>query len=459
MLDAEASLAPNALLTLLELGRRSRHAGSAAELGFLLANDTHALLPYRQAAVWTQAAGIHTLSGVLKVEANAPYVQWLESVFAHCHETLKEPARIGAAQLPDDLAQQWAEWLPAEACWLPLREGKESRTSVGVIFAREEPFSPGALALLAEWADTWLVAWKAKQSRPSLSLAAVKQRLGALVRPQGDMDLPWWKTRLARLVLAVALVLLLPVRLTVLAPAELVPVNPSLVRAPVDGVIESFAVRPNQKVRAGQPLFAFDVALVRSRLDVARQEVLTAQAELRQASQAALSDPAARLQLSALAGRLEERQAQAAYIAQQMERTTVVAPVDGVVLLDEPSEWIGRPVTTGQTVLRIAALDKVEVEAWLGVADAIPLPRDAPLTLYLNASPLSPVDATVRYMAFEPMERPGGDYAYRLRAVPDGKVDHRVGLKGTARVGGRRVPLGYWIMRRPLATLRVWLGW
>jgi hypothetical protein len=33
-----------------------------------------------------------------------------------------------------------------------------------------------------------------------------------------------------------------------------------------------------------------------------------------------------------------------------------------------------------------------------------------------------------------------------------------VGLKGTAKLEGERVPAIYWAMRRPLATLRAWLG-
>ena len=36
-----------------------------------------------------------------------------------------------------------------------------------------------------------------------------------------------------------------------------------------------------------------------------------------------------------------------------------------VVLMDDPSEWIGKPVSTGERILRIAALDDAEVEAWL----------------------------------------------------------------------------------------------
>jgi hypothetical protein len=33
-----------------------------------------------------------------------------------------------------------------------------------------------------------------------------------------------------------------------------------------------------------------------------------------------------------------------------------------------------------------------------------------------------------------------------------------VGLKGTVQLSGERVPLAYWMLRRPLATIRQALG-
>ena len=35
---------------------------------------------------------------------------------------------------------------------------------------------------------------------------------------------------------------------------------------------------------------------------------------------------------------------------------------------------------------------------------------------------------------------------------------HRVGLKGTAKVTGGWVPTAYWILRKPLAALRNFVG-
>jgi multidrug resistance efflux pump len=227
----------------------------------------------------------------------------------------------------------------------------------------------------------------------------------------------------------------------------------------LEGVVGNFLVKPNEVVKAGQALFNFDDAPLKSRLEVARQALTGAEAEYRQAAQLAVSEAKYKGQLALLTGKVEERRAEADYLQGQLERSHVVAPHEGIALFDDPSEWIGKPVSTGERIMRIAAPDDVEVEAWLAVGDAIPLQSGAPVSLYLNASPLFSVSAQVRYVAFDAVQRPDGSYAYRVRASLDSKTDHRVGLKGTAKLSGRWVPLGYWIGRRPLAAVRQMVGW
>lgn len=56
------------------------------------------------------------------------------------------------------------------------------------------------------------------------------------------------------------------------------------------------------------------------------------------------------------------------------------------------------------------------------------------------------------------MARPDGQYAYRVRATLSVPTDHRVGLKGSAKLSAGWTPLGYWVLRRPLAALRTTLG-
>lgn len=152
-------------------------------------------------------------------------------------------------------------------------------------------------------------------------------------------------------------------------------------------------------------------------------------------------------------------EAEAEFLQGQFERSHVVAPQDGIALFDEPSEWIGRPVQTGERVMRIAQGHDVEIEAWVAVGDAIPLTLDAPVRLYLSSDAFSAVEGRLRYLAHDAVLRPDNTYAYRLRATLAEPTGQRVGLKGTAKVQGEWTVLGRWIFRRPLASIRQFVAW
>jgi len=449
------------LAVLLDMSRRARVAGSARELGFLLANDSHALAPYRQSALWLASEGVHTLSGLVQIEANAPYVLWLAQVCRHLAAQSACPTHaLTASDLPPALAQDWGEWWPAHALWLAMPGASDTSSadasSAGFLLVRDEPWAPEEQALLREWVDVWWHAFAALHKPRGLSWRAVLKRVHARVARRPGRR--FWQQPALRWAALVVAVLVFPVRLTVLAPGELVPSHPVVIRAPLDGVVDVFHVQPNQQVKKGQALFGFDEALIQSRLEVAAQALSTAETEYRQTSQQALTDAKFRPQLAMLSGRIEEKHAEVDYLTGQLARARVLAPQDGVVLFDDPTEWIGRPVAVGERIMRIAAPDDSEIEAWLPVADAIALSPGTPVSLYLNASPLFSVPAKLRYMAHDAVQRPDGSYAYRIRATLLAPTEHRVGLKGTAKLQGDWVPLVYWVLRRPLATLRSTLG-
>ena len=450
------------LSALLDLAERARAARSEAELAFLLVNESTALTPYRQAALWWQAGGVRTLSGLVQPELNAPYAQWVAALARHCAERAAPsgPFALTAADLPADLASPWADWWPGCALWVPLPPApgadRDTVAAGGLLLARDEPFGDAEIALWRHWAGAWWHALVALRREPGAGRWWPWRRATVGALPRRRLG---WRHPAVWAGAALVASALVPVRQSVLAPGELVPRQPTVVRAPVDGVVDVFHVQPNQTVKKGQPLFGFDEAVIQSRLEVAQQALATAATELRQATQQALGDVRVRPQLAVLNGRIEERRAEVAYLREQLKRSRVLAPQDGVVLFDDPTDWIGRPVSVGERVLRIARPDDVEVEAWLPIADAIALQSGAPVLLYLNASPLAPVQARLRLVAHEAVQRPDGSWAYRVRATLDGATAHRVGLKGTAKLQGGWVPAIYWALRRPLATLRATVGW
>ncbi|MCA1325160.1 efflux RND transporter periplasmic adaptor subunit [Herbaspirillum sp. alder98] len=438
------------LLVLLDLGRRARVARSRAELNFLMVNDSHALAPYRQAALWLADRGVDTLSGVVEPEANAPYALWLDQVCRCLAGSQPQALAVGPYTLPPVLAGQWSQWLPPYGLWLPFDGG-------GLLLAADTPWDEERIALFKEWGDTWHYAWTRQQTSASpWSWRRLGHALKQVSMP--DPAKPWWRQRRLLAAALVVLALLCPVRLSVLAPGELVPANPALIRAPLDGIIAQFQVQPNEAVKAGQPLFNFDEAPIATRLEIATQGLATAQAEYRQYAQQALSDPKSKMQLANLGGKIEEKQAEADFAQDQFQRSRVVAPQAGIALFDDPSEWIGKPVQTGERIMRIATPGEVEVEAWLPMGDAIPLADEAEVKLYLASSPLSAVQAWLRYVAHDAVPRPDGSYAYRVRARLAARSEWRIGLKGTAKLSGPWVPLVYWMLRRPLAVIREHVG-
>lgn len=448
-----SSEGPSALLlALLDMGRQARMASSTDELAFMLVNGTHSLTPYRQAALWWKDSGIQALSGVVAPDSNAPYVSWLEQLFQSVSQSDAMPQRLSPQDLPEHLAKQWSEWLPGQALLVPL-----PGTSPGaLLLARELGWADQELALVQEWSQTWLHAWQARTAkRPGPDWRQWRRWLHLDAQAS---DLPWHRRKTSWAAGAALLVLLLPVRTSVLASGEVVPAQPVVVRAPIEGVIAQFEVQPNTQVAQNQALFSFDAALIETRVNVAQQALETALAQYRQTNQMALSDPKYKIELAGQAGSIEEKRSEYEYLKEQRHRAQVRSPAAGTVLFDDPTAWIGKPVAVGERILRIARTGDIEVEAWLPLADAIDLREGDPVTLYLQAHPLSPVDAQLHYFSHEAVQRPDGSYAYRVRArIAEGQTP-RVGLKGTARISGRWTVLSYWLLRKPLAAVRTTLG-
>ena len=439
----------DSLATLMQLGRRAREAGDAAELRFLLVNESVSLVSYRQAALWTEAKGVEVLSGVSSVERSAPYTQWLDNWFKRAPKGDKTLAYQTDLRLLSQSDDSWKSWLPAHvvSVYLPAL----GRFSGGrLMLARDSAFSQAELQLVQEWCDIWRGVYQHKAPR------TLAQRLGL---GRDGTKLVRTNVKLA-LVAAIIAISQTPVSLSVLAPAELIPKDPAIVRVPMDGIIDSIAVQSNETVSVEQALFEFDRVALENRLEVAQRSLATSQTQYRARAQRALFDAESKAQLSVLKSQIEEREVEVEYLKALNARSTVLSPQSGIVLLDDATEWIGRPVVTGERIMMIAKENRVLVEAWLSPSDILPLEIDSPVYLFLSADPTTPITARLAYLAHQPELRPDGNFAYRARAELIDAVEPRarVGLKGTARLEGEQVSLLYWVSRRPWAALRAWVG-
>jgi len=448
----ERQIAPDKLAALLQLQRRSRDLSECPALEFLLVNESQRLVPYRQSALWFKKSGVQSHSGLVEPDKNSPYIQYLNKLF-RAFLTLDSNAPFHRVSL--SMLSEWGltpdpEWLAAQTVALPVR-ASQNRIIGWVLLTRDEYWGDTELAIFSEWVASWAMSYQLAYAK---SRTSVKKQILAL----GES--PWTRWRLFRWVGLVSLIALLfvPVRLTVLAAAEVVPLNPQVIRAPMDGVVAEVFVQPNEEIASGAPLYSIDKRELESQAKIASRELDSLNVEFRQVSQQVLTDPRLRPRIRLLEGQIAEKQAEIAYLMELLERTEVSAPAAGIALIDDPSEWIGKPVQTGEKIMIVAEPDRVEIEAWLSPTDLIQLQTNNSVTLFLNSQPLNPIVGRLRYLGHEALQRSEGTLAYRVRATITDDSSVRLGAQGTLKIAGDRVTIAYWILRRPLAAIRSWIG-
>lgn len=444
----EVSLA--GLLATLEA--RARAANNLAELGFSIANDTYSLLGFRQTLVFEgdDDSSLLTVSGLARPTEDSPYLVWLRRTWSWLQPQLASkpgwfvPLAEGDAT-PAEVREGWSEWWPSGVFAILLR--RRAGEPLGwVCFLLDQPPTDDQAQVVAQLAQTWSYCWEMLVGKP---------------RPSWKSHWHKLSTKQRRLAAAVfGLFLLLPIHQSALAPAEVIAMDSTAVAAPLDGVIKTIHVKPNQTVKPGQLLFSLDDTTLRNRLDVAHKSIAVADAELLATTQKAFDNAQSKGDLALLGGRAFEKRAELAAIQAQLARIDVVASHEGVAVFGEPDDWLGRPVSTGERIMLLANPEKPGVLIHLPVADAIALEIGAPVKLFLTIRPLSPLDAVVTETSYQAVLSPEGVASYRLRAAFTDATNHaRIGIRGTAKVYGGWVCLGYYLLRRPLATLREWSGW
>lgn len=431
---------------LLQIEARALEAATVAALRFTIVNETHALTPYRQAAMFELEGDrlrLVAASGLVSVANDSPFAVWLGR-FAQRLPRDGAIHRLDFADASPDDAAGWSEWLPEHLALVPLRDRTGAFKGM-VLYASEQPWTDAACGLLGRLHATY-----------GYCLASMRQS-----SPDRWSWLRSMSRKRNRWILAAVLLgsLFVPVRLSVLAPAEVVALNAIAVSAPQDGVVGSFAVAPNARVKAGDLLFSLDDSSLLNRLAVARKALEIAQADAHIAQQRAFDDLKSKADVAVALGRVREKEAELAAVETQAQRVEVRADRDGIAIFSDTNDWIGRPVMTGERVMQLAQPEDGGIQIWLAVADAINLEPDAPVRLFLHTEPLSPRTGSLIEASYQSTLSPDNVASYKLRArFESGTELPRIGLRGTARISGDWVLLGYYLFRRPLAHLREWSG-
>jgi multidrug resistance efflux pump len=225
-------------------------------------------------------------------------------------------------------------------------------------------------ALLAEWRGA-----APPGEQPLALLDSVACVIGPLVALSGRAERSWkartvdvlrsgWSRVTRRndpipkllalmLVAALAAVAWVPLTYRVGAPARIEGAVQRVVAAPMDGFLHKSHVRPGDTVRAGDLVVELaDQDLV---LEQRKWEGALNQHENAFAAALARAD---RAQFVISQGKASEARAQLELVRQQLARTRLLAPIDGVVIKGDLSQALGAPVQRGDALLTLAPAER-----------------------------------------------------------------------------------------------------
>jgi len=438
---------------LLGFEQRLREAVDLAQLSHTIVNQAHNCLPYTQAVLLGSDGPRRfralSASDIPTVDHTAPFFTWIERLAAHLAAQPQEGVRsIGMQDVPADLQADWQEMSPGRLLWMPLRcEAADDGPDNLLLLFRADPWSDDEQELAGHLAGS------------------VGHALFALKRCRWS-GLAWKTLRHRRLMLLVALVLFglmwVPVRLNALAPVEVVARDPLVISAPIDGAVREVLVMPNQAVQQGELLVQLEDTELSADRQVAERTLLMARAELKTVQQSGFVDVKQKARLSQLESVVRLRQTELEQARMRLDKTRILAPGDGIVVLGDPNEWKGKPVRVGERIMLLADENSVELNIMLPVKDSIALQQGAPVTVFFDNDPLDARHGSVVRAAYDPQRTPDDQLAYRLVArlneAGEGPLP-RIGLRGTVKVHGERVRLFFYLFRRPITALRQRLGW
>lgn len=369
-------------------------------------------------------------------------IRWLEQVAQAIRQEYpgNEPMALTETTCPESCREEWREHVQSYVFWCPLKHPDD--TVLGAWwFEREFPWQENDVAIVHRLAGSYAYAWKALSKSRRHWSATIKTPTAWLIAA------------------AIGALLCLPVRVSTVAPVKVMAKEPTIVSAPMDGVIAEVVMSPNTLVQQNRVLFRYEDTNVRNQFQVAEKQLAVARAEHSQAVQSGFADPQRKADVPIKEVEASLKETELAYAKEMLEQIEVRAPQAGLLLYTDKADWVGKPVSVGERVMEIADPERIELRIDLPVSDSLFLKEGAEVLAFFDALPLESFAAAVSRASYHAEVLPGDVLAYRIiaeLAATDPRI--RVGWQGSAKVYGERGPLAFLLFRRPLTALRQLLG-
>ena len=444
------------ILKLLQLEHNCRSSENIKELYFQIVNQTRTVVNYSQGVLLTtDLTGkykVVSISDISVVDSTSPYIQWIESVVENLNKKEKSK-EIFIVDNKNDLSEinfkSINEYSPPNLLYVPLKNIKENIETNYIFLLSKEQI----------WEDKEIEIFKHLSSSLGYFLFAMR-KTGFL----NSLKKISFKNKYFKITLVILFMLMfLPVRLSVLAPLEVESKNPYVVTSPINAVIEEVKVFPNEKVEKEQLIVTFDDVDFINNYDVAKRTLDVARAELFTAQQSSFLDPKQKSQIAQLESQVKLKEAELNFSQEQLNKTKIYSKEEGIAVINNPNDWKGKPVSTGEKIFLIANPNSIELKIMLPVSDAIFLEEGAIVKAFFDNDPTNSWSAKVKYISYKPELTEENILSYKIVANFDDIKENgyipSIGLRGTSKIYSKKVSLFFYLFRKPITSVRQWIGW
>ena len=425
------------------------HANSKKNLTFIFLNDTIRLIRYKRAFLWDlQTSKPHLLgiSNAAKFDKNSSLVQEINKLIKNT-PLPNDPEYLEFKEFKN--SEEWVKYSEKEKCqilWVPIPINNKPGLGLWLEVPKIHESIELPKDLEAPLKEYLIPGYSAAWCRFISPFSFKKKGL---------------KTSIFSLIFLMALFLsfMIQVPLRVVSPCEIVPESPTYITAPLNGIIDHILVKPGDLIKKDTPLFVYDKQVPLQNLEIAKKKVQIIQAEYNRASTLGINDPKFQVQLAVLKLQIEKENISLEIAQYQAGKLLTKSPIEGVTIFNSPEKWRGKPVQVGERVMVISDPTSTKIKLWIPEGDNIILNKNAEVSIFLNIRPEKSYPSTLKYIANESSLNDLSLPSFVAEATWNEKPENiKLGLKGTAIIYGEKVPLFYFLLRKPWTTLRMFFG-
>ena len=384
-------------------------------------------------------------------EETAPNIQWPKA--EKIHDDLLKTANLAASQkttVTTTLSTAQGKDAAVDTIIAFTLSEQTHITATLAILVNIKPSQQAVVMQLLHWGDNWLqLLLQQEQKKPQaveVSVEPVKSSNGFSFN------------KLSRVQLFFAGVFLLGVLMFtvtgmyhVTAPASLEGRIQRVIVAPFDSYISRAFSRAGETVTAGDVIAELD-----NRELLLQQQRYAAQKSeyTRQYRQALARRETAQSHI--FKSQVNQAEAQLKLLQKKIQRSTLLAPLDGIIISGDLSRSLGAPVKAGDVLFEVAPLDEYRLVIFVDEKQVVDVQQNFRGVLNLKALPGTDINFTVDKVSPVFEENTDG-IAYRVEAtLNENHTILRPGMQGIAKIEIEQRSYAWIYLHKLYDAMRLW---